>query len=163
RDNQLLSLNVTPKPSERDPSGFGVDPARKFLIESANPTMPAFQAGMRPGDELLTINGDPIETPTDIREFFKQNGPKEAKIGVIRAREQMTFTVKPVESGEADGAPVYLIGITQNEVQHLDKLPLVMAFQKSLETNRKFSLFVFEVIQRLIERRVSIKQMDGPI
>ena len=51
----------------------------------------------------------------------------------------------------------------QRELLVLFKLPFQQAFRRSLEQNKKFSLLIFELVQKMIERKVSVKQMDGPI
>jgi regulator of sigma E protease len=38
-----------------------------------------------------------------------------------------------------------------------------MALQKSLETNKRYALLIVEIVERLVTRKVSIKQIDGPI
>src|SRR2546423_3268481 len=108
RDSQLLTFQVTPQPSPKDNSGFGVEPVTRLLIQTADPAMPGYKAGLRPGDELLSLNGKPIESGNDIKDHFRQNGPQAIAIGVKRGAATLSFTVTPKNVSEGDAAPVYL-------------------------------------------------------
>ena len=45
----------------------------------------------------------------------------------------------------------------------VDKLPFAVAFNRSLEENKKYSLLIVDLVRKMLERKVSIKQMEGPI
>ena len=45
----------------------------------------------------------------------------------------------------------------------VDKLPFGKALQYSLQENKRYSLLIVDLVQKMIERKVSIKQMEGPI
>jgi regulator of sigma E protease len=45
----------------------------------------------------------------------------------------------------------------------VEKLPLPQAFQRSVAECGKLSVLVFDLIGRMVERKVSVKQMSGPI
>ena len=43
------------------------------------------------------------------------------------------------------------------------QLPLIPAFQRSLEDNRRYSLVLLELIQKMAQAKVSMRQVEGPI
>jgi RIP metalloprotease RseP len=56
----------------------------------------------------------------------------------------------------------YRIGFGSDPMQ-VEKLPLSEAFTRSVDDCEKLSGLVFDLIGRMAERRVSVKQMSGPI
>jgi regulator of sigma E protease len=45
----------------------------------------------------------------------------------------------------------------------VDRLPFDKAIAHSLRTNRKDSLLILELVEKMVERKVSMKQVAGPI
>jgi regulator of sigma E protease len=46
---------------------------------------------------------------------------------------------------------------------YVDKLSFAQALNLSLEENKKYSLLIVDLVHKMVERKVSIKQLDGPI
>ncbi|MGA8874930.1 MAG: M50 family metallopeptidase, partial [Candidatus Korobacteraceae bacterium] len=57
----------------------------------------------------------------------------------------------------------YRLGFLLAEPMTVTKLSLPKAFAMSLKDNKKFSLLMVDLIHKLVERKASIKQLDGPI
>jgi len=64
-------------------------------------------AGLRPGDQLLTLNGKPVATTQDVRSALT-DCPDPVKLTVLRSGKQKTLTLKPVETGDGKRLGVYL-------------------------------------------------------
>jgi len=45
----------------------------------------------------------------------------------------------------------------------VDKLSFAQAFSRSVEENQKNSLLILELVKRMLQHKVSVKQMEGPI
>src|SRR3954452_23463698 len=45
----------------------------------------------------------------------------------------------------------------------VEKLSLSKALNVSLQENKRYSLLIVELVQKMIQHKVSIKQMEGPI
>ena len=67
-----------------------------FVIERVVGNSPMFEAGLRAGDIITSINGKPGEAYTldDIREMFKRDG-QQYKLDVKRGSELLNVTVRP--------------------------------------------------------------------
>ena len=98
-----LILEPTPacnEPFEADMSGgslIATGPDFKvFVIEHVVANSPMFEAGLRAGDIITSINGKPAEAYTldDIREMFKRDG-QQYKLDVKRGSELLNVTVRP--------------------------------------------------------------------
>ena len=78
-----------------------------------------------------------------------------------RHGQHVTFNMTPVQTDD-NGRKAYRLGFGSVPV-HVDKLPFAKALSRSLEENKKYSLLMVDLIHKMVERKVSIKQLDGPI
>jgi regulator of sigma E protease len=54
------------------------------------------------------------------------------------------------------------VGI-QSDPQTVEKLAFVPALRKSLDENKKNSLLIMELVQKMVRRKVSMRTIEGPI
>lgn len=66
------------------------------IIEQAMPGSPAFEAGFRPGDKILSMNGQPVKQWVDIPRLMKEIGGKPVTIELDRKGQTLVKTVKPM-------------------------------------------------------------------
>jgi regulator of sigma E protease len=75
----------------------------------------------------------------------------------------LSFKVQPVLSpGSPGGEPRYRIGLASQPTKVIE-LPFPDAVRKSFAECKKNSFLILELLQKLVERKVSIRQVDGPI
>ena len=51
----------------------------------------------------------------------------------------------------------------RSEPVNVDKLPFAQALNRSIEENKKYSVLIVDLVRKMLEHKVSIKQMEGPI
>lgn len=142
----------------------GMRPYEQVTVGEADPKLPAYQAGVRSGDVIVGVNGTPVHSLFTIHQALADGKGAPMQVTARRNGQEMHFTVTPyLLTDPSDGEKAYRLGFTPATQQHVDKLPFGQAFNRSLEQNKKFSLLIFELVQKMIERKVSVKQMDGPI
>jgi regulator of sigma E protease len=125
--------------------------------------MPAEKAGMQIGDEILTVDGQPIPHIEAMIETLKRTQDRPIAIVVRRDGQQKTFTVQPVLAdipGQREKR--YRVGIGSLQMK-VTSLPLAAAFRKSIEQNKEGSLLILELVQKMIQRKISIRTIEGPI
>jgi regulator of sigma E protease len=166
RDGKTLEKQITPEPTGLHQYGtIGVDPKeRNVTIGSVESGLPAEKAGMKVGDIILSANGQPIPEIEALIDMLSRTKDQPLQVVVLRDGQKMTFDLKPVlaPSGPA-GEPAYRIGITapaQTKIVHLDWSE---AFRRSLDDNKKSSFLILELLQKMVQRKVSLRQVDGPI
>lgn len=163
RGNEILSKSVTPEgkgPDEIGTSGWA--PTRTVLIASIENDMPLAAAGVKPGDALLALNGQPISSIEELMYNLKQNGEKPVQLTYEHAGKQSTITVTPKITND-NGDVRARLGFYPDEPTSSVKLPFPAAVRQSLADNAKFSVLIVEIVRKLVTRQVSIKQMQGPI
>jgi regulator of sigma E protease len=169
------TLNLSMVPATVGPSHIGdagwipEEPIQVGRIESG---MPADRAGIKAGDQIVALNGTSVhELPAEgnprfmievLIYYMQQNKEKPLEIAVLRGGQEMRFNVTPVMS-DLDGSKRYRIGFAAPSLTHVNQLPPVQAFVKSIEDNRRYTLLIVELVQKMVQRKVSFKQIEGPI
>ena len=162
RGNQILTKTLVPQKVGPDEVGYaGLEPQQKLIITEMESTMPAAKAGMKIGDQILAINGVPIQSLPGLLRGLRENKDRLADIAASRNGQELHFRVTPVQS-QIEGETYYRIGISSNPMR-IDKLSFAVALRKSLDDNQKSSGLVLDLMTRMIQRKVSIRLMSGPI
>ena len=74
---------------------FGVPEGEGILVRSVNSGSPAEKAGVKAGDVITSVNGERVRTVGDLREKLADKpDEKQAKLGVLRNKTQVTLTVE---------------------------------------------------------------------
>lgn len=89
---------------------FGVKDGDGLLVRSVSKGSPAEAAGIRAGDVIVKVDGEPISDSSDLRSALRDKRGKEVGVTVVRDRREQTLTVTlPKKEGrssrEAAGAP----------------------------------------------------------
>jgi membrane-associated protease RseP (regulator of RpoE activity) len=91
-----------------------VVPASQAATQSAcaptDPRTPAYQAGIRPGDRLVSIDGQSITSPAQVGQLIRPRAGEATTIVVERDGRELTLTATPIRNQvqrvSADGTPV---------------------------------------------------------
>lgn len=164
RNGQRISKTVVPVPmgSEQIPE-IGWVPEQPNIVTMIEPDMPAAKAGIQLGDNITAVNGQPTNSIPAMYHLVQENKDKPAQFTVIRNGKTMVFTIVPkLTKTDDNGAPAYRIGI-QSDPRQVDKLPFGQAVVRSLDTNKKYSLLVFDLVAKMLKNRKLFKQVSGPI
>jgi len=164
RGNQVLEKQVKPNAANEDDFGdVGWEPEQTITIAELEPNMPALQAGLHVNDRILAINAVPIHARMAIRHYLQQNGAKPVDVAVIRDGKELHFTMTPVHKAE-NGQQGYWLGfLMSGPPTRVEKLSFARAFSQSLQENKRYSLLIVDLVRKMVEQKVSIKQMEGPI
>src|SRR5207237_9650539 len=164
RAGQILETTIVPKPYSVSQYGYaGWAPRQPLTITALEHGLPAEKAGVKVGDEIVSMDGAPVPALVAMIDRLKVTKDKPIQLTVRRAGELKTFTVQPVVS-DTDVAKEkrYRIGVESNPVK-VTSLPFADAFRLSLERNRRMSALILELIQKLVQRKVSLRSVEGPI
>jgi regulator of sigma E protease len=164
RGDQELQTRLTPDVYGPNRIGdAGLVPAAPIQVVQADENLPAYKAGVRAGDEIVAVDGVPARSIAVVHHALDVGKGKPVDLAVVRNGQELHFTVTPYLGDFGESEKSYRLGFTSTTPQHVDRLSLGQAFQRSLEQNKKYSLLIFELVQKMLERKVSIKQIDGPI
>lgn len=169
RDGKIIDTELTPEPT--GPNQIGtvgwVAKEPSLALTTVEPGMPADKAGIKIGDTILTVNGQPIPAIAALIEMLNRSKDQPLQIVVLRkvnqADQHLTFTVHPVlaPSGSIP-EPSYRIGVASFPTKVV-QLGFPAAFSRSLADNKENSFLILELLRKMVERKVSLRQVDGPI
>lgn len=162
RGNQVLDKQIQPETDSSDQFGsIGVWPDQALTVTHLESTMPAAKAGLRLGDQITAINGNTVRSIFSVIHLLQANGDKPVDVSVLRGQQTLHLTMTPSASVE-NGQKSYRLGFA-SEPTRVGKLPFGQAVHRSLQENKRFSLLIVDLIHKLVERKASIKQLEGPI
>jgi regulator of sigma E protease len=165
RNGKRFETTVTPVLSERTGVGYaGWDEMGRIQLASIEPGYPADKAGLRKGDLLISVNGQPIHSPTKFQEIIKNSGGKTIEIAFLRNGVQRQVSVTP-SWARLDGPAHWMIGVAPQQKLDLitTRLSFPEALRESLDQNAKGALLIVNLLKGMVERRMSPKSLTGPI
>ena len=165
RGGKSLEKTIVPEAYGVNQMGYAgwVPKEPSVTVTEIESNMPAQKAGMKIGDQILTVDGQPIPALEAMIETLKRTQNKPIEITVLRDGQQKTFTLRPVLAdvpGQQEKR--YRVGLGSLPMK-VSALPLAAAFRKSIEQNKEGSLLILELVQKMIQRKISIRTIEGPI
>jgi regulator of sigma E protease len=158
-----LQKTVVPEAVGQDKVGSaGWIPDTPTSVSELEPGQPAEKAGIQIGDELVALNGQTIRSTQSMVRMLQTTGDKPVVVTVVRNGEQINYHLTPVLS-DLNGQKQYRIGVATEPAMKVQKLPFAQAFAKSVDQNKRYSMLILDLVKRMVERKVSIRQMSGPI
>ena len=159
RNGKLLDKTVVPEPTGVDQIGYAgwAPKENSVIITDLVSGMPADKAGLREGDQILSVDGKPVPALAAMVERLKETKDKPIEITVLRNGQPKTFTVQPVLSDKW-----YRIGIGSMQMK-VKTLPFAEALKLSLHENRQSGLLILELVKKMVQHKISMRSIEGPI
>ncbi len=156
---------VVPTLNERLGVGFaGWDERGEIQLGQVEPGYPADKAGLKKGDLLIAVDGQPLHSQIKFQEITKNSGGKPIEIEYQRNGQKQSVTVQPVFA-KIDGPARWMIGVVPQ--QKLDFITTRLSFPdalgESVRQNEKGGMLMFEFLKGVVQRRMSAKNLSGPI
>ena len=162
RGSQVLEKQLQPQTEGTEQYGaIGLVPDQPITVTELEPDMPAAKSGLKLGDDIIAVDAVPVRSLFDVIHYLQKNGNRPVTVTVLRSGQQLHLNMTPIQTEEG-GQKSYRLGF-RSEPVHIDKLPFAEALNRSLEENKKYSLLIVDLVQKMVQRKVSIKQMEGPI
>ncbi|HEX4772202.1 MAG TPA: RIP metalloprotease RseP [Bryobacteraceae bacterium] len=162
RKGARLNLTVTPALDPKlgiGDAGWNADPDVELSRVEAN--MPAAQAGLRPGDLIISINHQPVLTTENVLQQVIQSGGRPAEVLYMRGGQIQKVFVTPIAN--KDSKLPWRIGVQVGPRGEIVKLGFGSALVESIRWNGRNATLIFDAVRSLVERRVSPKSLQGPI
>lgn len=156
---QVYKLNAEVFPENRYILGFspaGASGDESKTIASIKTDSPAYKAGLRQNDLIISLNGKSVSDGRAIREFLKINDGKPITVNVLRNGTQENYTMTPLrdKNPEQYDHGIYFLHLKGGPIETLKQSAL---YSYSISRNVLYSL------AWLVTGNVSIKEMSGPV
>ena len=164
RGDQTLATTVVPDTYGPSRVGeAGLEPAAGITVDAIEPKMPAYEAGIREGDQILAVNGIGVQSIGELTHFLQEDKGRPVEVSVMRDGKVSKYRMAPVLTPDGQGQQKYRIGFAPGVLQHVDKLSFPQALGRSIEQNKKYAMLLIELVQKMVQKKVSVKMMSGPI
>ncbi len=168
-DPQSVRVEV---PALGSAEALGIVPATA-LVSQVMPDTPAERAGIRPGDLILSVDGEPVGSFYSFAAAVRTSGGRELVLGVARDGELQTLRVAPeiaaVDTGLGIDEERYRVGIAAHAATLSGAVALERVRNPLVATQRGFEMTVsltrsfLRGLGKLITGEVSRSQIAGPI
>jgi regulator of sigma E protease len=165
RGNQIFDKTIVPKPvtsSEVGSAGWYAE--NSVVVGRVEPQLPAAKAGIKENDQIVALNGQPVHSLETVIDSLQQTKDKAVDLTVLRGGETLHFTMSPILSKTEDPKENrYRLGFSNKGEVKVTTLPFAKALNLSLERNRQYSLMILELAKKLVQRKISLRAVSGPI
>jgi regulator of sigma E protease len=161
RDKRLtrtLTPIVQPEQARFDIGEIGVLPDVHPHVPSLVPGDPADKAGLKPGDVITAIDGEPITFSFQLREAIAKRPNQRMRVSILRSGQPQTIDIMTARHGD-----IGWIGVTILDASKSYKPGALEAVRMSVTKNIEYSRLIFQTIWGLITRETSAKQLMGPV
>jgi regulator of sigma E protease len=165
RNGVISDITLVPQPKGRNQAGdVGMVPKEPaFIVTMIESGMPAEKAGLKVGDEILTVNGQEIPALEALVDMLTRTKDQPLEIVALRQGQKLTFKLQPkLSAGHPAGEMRYRIGLASLPTKVV-KLPFPQAVRRSVGECVKNSSLILELLRKMLQLKVSIRQVDGPI
>ena len=161
RNGERRLVTVTPTLDERNGIGSaGWVGQAEIQIDKMVAGMDAERAGLKPGDLFISVNGIPIHSVPKLHEVIRASAGKPVEILYSRNDQRNKVMVTPKYNKDEDR---WMIGVQLGARVIYTKLGPVEAFGESVRQNVRSASLIYQLLQGIVERRMSAKSLEGPI
>jgi regulator of sigma E protease len=132
---------------------YGLEP----IVGRVEPNSPAAVAGIRPGDRIVSVNGQPVRALETYAQAADKVKTKPIDVTVLRGAEQVSARLAPSTD---EKLAVWRGVIPQTKMFKLSFFP---ALRYSVQENWRMLKFTFAAVGRLFRAEGSVKELSGPI
>ena len=162
REGKRLSLTVIPQRDKEEGIGIaGWVGESDVVISQLTSGLNAVKAGLKPGDLLVSANGQQIRSTVKLQEVIQNSQSNPVDLIISRDGHLKRFSVTPIKNGDTDGQ--WRIGVALSPKMTLVQLPFGEALVESAQFNRRNATLIFQVLESIVERRISATTLEGPI
>ncbi len=128
----------------------------------------AEQVGIKTGDVVRTINGQPTTSWTDVSDRIKDSKGQAVTLVVDRQGQELTFTAKPTMQkvknlfGEAVGDR-YMLGIVRSDEIRYKKATIGESCQAALIQTWNLGYLTIMGIVKMVQQVIPASELGGPI
>jgi regulator of sigma E protease len=164
-------LRSVPDPVFREPRetwDIGAGPQLLPMITSVGPRSPAEKAGLKPGDVVVAVAGQPLYTHEDLLEAIRTRPRESFELTIEREGKRLMLTVTPepvkerLPSGEEGVVGKIQAGLAPKAVRFEPYGPLAAAWHGTVKT-WEMTVLTAKGLWKLISRQIDLSNIGGPI
>ncbi len=127
-------------------------------IQAVTKGSPAYSAGLRPGDRLLSINGKVFPKMEDAIGFVHKSSGKELALSILRGTTKLTIKATPQYNASMK---VALLGFSARPIYSRVSLPTAIYY--GFEQTLAMVGLMFVILWQLFSGALSLSNLAGPL
>jgi regulator of sigma E protease len=159
---EIRSAEVTTSGMQVPELLFGYTPNRP-IVGYAEKDKPAYRAGIRRDDVILSMNGQPLNNWPEMVTTIQNTGGKPIQVTVLRGKQTASFTVSPVSDKNDQGETVWIIGIRPGQEYSFRKVGFARAVVSASDFTGRETWQVVAIVGKLVTGKVAAKQLQSVI
>jgi len=165
RGDQIFQKTLVPRAvTSSEVGSAGWFPEDPVIVGQLEPGTPAARAGLKEDDKIVALDGQPLVSIEAMIDRLQQSKDKPVDLKVIRGNQSLDFHLTPVLGKTEDPKEQrYRLGFVAKSETKVTKLPFPEALSLSLQENKKYSLLILELAKKIVQRKVSLRAVSGPI
>jgi regulator of sigma E protease len=165
RESQTFQKTIVPQSvTSSEVGSAGWYPEEPVIVGHIEAGTPAAKSGLTEDDRIVAMNGTPLISIESMIERLQQSKTEPVDLTVLRGNQTLNFHMQPVLSKTEDPKEQrYRLGFLNRSETKVTTLPFGQALQLSLEQNKKYSLLILELAKKIVQRKVSLRAVSGPI
>jgi len=141
-------------------------PFTPAVVGGVTPGSAAEQAGLEPGDRIISIDGQSVERFEDLQQVIALRPEEELTVGVLRDELEIELTVVPerVVTTDVFGNEQVIgrIGVFRSGAEYVQHDPLTSLWQATKESG-VMTVRTLEAVGQIIVGKRSAEELGGPI
>lgn len=122
----------------------------------------AEEAGLLPGDRILSVEGRPIDSFEALRDAVLASEGRALRMEIARGADQFPVTMTPQSATDPDGRPLWLIGV-RPPVAKVEKLGVFESAWSGVEQTARFTWLTIASVGEMIIGERGTEDLGGPI
>jgi regulator of sigma E protease len=165
RGTQVFQKTIIPQAvTSSEVGSAGWYPEEPVMVGRVEAGTPAAQAGLQEDDRIVAMNSESLPSIESMIDRLQQTKSQPVDLTVVRGAQTLSFHLIPVLSKTEDPKEQrYRLGFINKSETKVTTLPFGQAITLSLEQNRKYSLLILELAKKIVQGKVSMKAVSGPI
>lgn len=160
RGGSKVSIPVKLGTDENGASLFGIQPEAPTLVGKVSPGSAAEEAGIKAGDRIAELNGEPISHWTAMAEKIQKIGAAPIRVTMVRENQTINTTLTP--RLDEDSKRV-IMGIQRDEPLEMQKFGFFAAIREGFSRTFEMLGQTFQILGKLFTGQLSMKSLGGPI
>lgn len=132
-------------------------------VEELLPGSPAEQAGLKPGDSILSADGHIFHTVNPLLDYLQGGKGKPVNLMVARKGSAPILLVAHPSIQESEWKLGFKFLPPADPPVRANPLSIASAVHEAASFSSENFVMILEVLQKLVTRQVSVKQLSGPV
>jgi regulator of sigma E protease len=127
-------------------------------IDQVAPDYPAARAGLKPGDRITAVDGEPVASYFALADIIRAAPGKKLQLTVQRGGEAIAAEVVPVLENKV-GVIGFNVKLATTKIQY----GFAAAVKNSFQEAGRLIRLTFDAFRKIAQRKMSMKSFSGPI